>query len=60
MRSRQTVEMAEMNKQIETLSIEQIAKEIIARGNEMEVRRTKDGMKIFEVSKRLIKEIKND
>ena len=60
MRSRQTVERAEMNKQIETLSIEQIAKEIIARGNEMEVRRTKDGMKIFEVSKRLIKEIKND
>lgn len=49
-----------MNKKIETLSIEQIAKEIIARGNEMEVRRTKDGMKIFEVSKRLIKEIKND
>lgn len=41
-------------------ALEEIAKEITARGNDMEVRRTKDGMKIYEVSKRLIKEIKND
>lgn len=37
-----------------------LADEITARGNDMEVRHTKDGIKVFEVTKRLIKIIQNE
>lgn len=39
-------------RQIKTL--ETLAREITERGNDMEVRSSKDGLKVFEVSKRLL------
>lgn len=35
-------------------SLEKIAKEITARGNDMEVRSSKDGIKVLEVSKKVV------
>ena len=40
--------------------LEVLAREITERGNDMEVRHSKDGIKVFEVSKRLIKIIQNE
>lgn len=37
-----------------------LADEITARGNDMEVRHSKDGIKVFEVTKKLIKIIQNE
>lgn len=39
-------------RQIRTL--ETLAREITERGNDMEVRSSKDGLKVYEVSKRLV------
>jgi len=39
-------------------TIEQLALEAKARGNEIEVHSSKEGLKVFEVSKKLVKEIK--
>lgn len=36
------------------LSLDELAAQITARGNDMEVRSSKDGLKVFEVSKHLI------
>ena len=36
------------------LSLNDLAAQITARGNDMEVRSSKDGIKVFEVSKHLI------
>lgn len=36
------------------ITLETLAKEIIARGNDMEVRSSKDGIKVFEVRKKLV------
>ena len=36
-------------------TLESLAAEIAARGNDMEVRTSKDGLKVFEVKKKLIK-----
>ena len=36
-------------------SLDVLADEITARGNDMEVRHSKDGIKVFEVTKKLIK-----
>lgn len=41
-------------------TLDVLADEITARGNDMEVRHSKDGIKVFEVSKRLIKIIQNE
>lgn len=35
-------------------SLEELAAQITARGNDMEVRSGKDGLKVFEISKKLI------
>ena len=35
-------------------SLEELAGQITARGNDMEVRSGKDGLKVFEISKKLI------
>lgn len=40
-------------------SLEKLSLEIIARGNDVEIRRSKDGLKVFEISKRLVKIIPN-
>ena len=40
-------------------SLEKLSLEIASRGNDVEIRRSKDGLKIFEVSKRLVKIIPN-
>lgn len=37
-----------------------LADEITARGNDMEVRHSKDGIKVFEVTKKLIKIIQSE
>ena len=37
-----------------------LADEITARGNDTEVRHSKDGIKVFEVTKKLIKIIQNE
>ena len=39
------------------LSLDELAEQITARGNDMEVRSSKDGLKVFEVSKKLIRVI---
>ena len=39
------------------LSLDELAEQITARGNDMEVRSGKDGLKVFEVSKKLIRVI---
>lgn len=41
----------------DSLSLEELAAQITARGNDMEVRGSKDGLKVFEVSKKLIRVI---
>lgn len=41
-------------------SLDELADEITARGNDMEVRHSKDGIKVFEVTKKLIKIIQNE
>ena len=41
-------------------SLDELADEITARGNDMEVRHSKDGIQVFEVSKRLINIIHNE
>ncbi len=38
-------------------TIEEISREVIKRGNSIEIHSSKDGIKIFEVSKRIIKVI---
>ena len=38
-------------------TIEEISREVIKRGNSIEINSSKDGIKIFEVSKRIIKVI---
>lgn len=38
-------------------TLEELAKEIAARGNDMQVTHSKNGLKVFEVSKKLVKEI---
>ena len=38
-------------------SLEELAAQITARGNDMEVRSGKDGLKVFEISKKLIRVI---
>lgn len=35
-------------------TLKQLALEITARGNDMEIRSSKDGLKVYEVSKRLV------
>lgn len=35
-------------------ALEVLAREITERGNDMEIRSSKDGLKVFEVSKRLV------
>ena len=40
--------------------IEKIASEILARGNDVEIRTCKEGMKIIEVSRKVVLVIKND
>ena len=42
------------------LSIETIYRRVIERGNDVEIRRSKEGVKVFEVCKRLIAEIPNE
>lgn len=44
----------EAKEETENLSLEELAKEIIERGYDMEVRSGKDGMKVYEVKKRLV------
>lgn len=36
------------------MALEVLAREITERGNDMEVRSSKDGLKVYEVSKRLV------
>ncbi len=38
-------------------TLEELAKEITERGNDMQVTHSKNGLKVFEVSKKLVKEI---
>ncbi len=38
-------------------TLEELAKEITQRGNDMQVTHSKNGLKIYEVSKKLVKEI---
>lgn len=38
-------------------TLERLAKEITERGNDMQVTHSKNGLKVFEVSKKLVKEI---
>ncbi len=38
-------------------TLEELAKEIAERGNDMQVTHSKNGLKVFEVSKKLVKEI---
>lgn len=40
-------------------SLEELAKAITERGNDMQVTHSKDGLKVFEVSKKLVKVIRN-
>lgn len=44
----------------EEMSLNELAREITARGNDMEVRHSRDGMKVFEVVKKLIKIIPSE
>ena len=41
-------------------TLKQLALEITARGNDMEIRSSKDGLKVFEVSKRLVVILKEE
>ena len=40
-------------------SLEELAKAITERGNDMQVTHSKDGLKVFEVSKKLVKVIRS-
>lgn len=43
----------------EKQSLEELAKSITDRGNDMQITHSKDGIKVFEVSKKLVKVINN-
>lgn len=43
----------------ETQSLEELAKAITERGNDMQVTHSKDGLKVFEISKKLVKVIRS-
>ena len=43
----------------ENQSLEELAKAITERGNDMQVTHSKDGLKVFEVSKKLVKVIRS-
>ncbi len=43
----------------ENQSLEELAKEIAERGNDMQTTHSKDGLKVFEVSKKLVKVIRS-
>jgi len=43
----------------DTQSLEELAKEIAERGNDMQTTHSKDGLKVFEVSKKLVKVIRS-
>lgn len=43
----------------ETQSLEELAREIAERGNDMQTTHSKDGLKVFEVSKKLITVIRS-
>ena len=46
--------MRQLKNPCEKKTLKQLALEITARGNDMEVRSSKDGLKVYEVSKRLV------
>lgn len=43
----------------ETQSLDELAREIAERGNDMQTTHSKDGLKVFEVSKKLVRVIPN-
>lgn len=48
-----------INSNADNQSLEQLAKEAVERGNSIEIHRSKDGLKVFEVSKKLVKVIRS-
>lgn len=46
-----------INSNADNQSLEELAKEAVERGNSIEIHRSKDGIKVFEVSKKLIRTV---
>lgn len=47
-------------KPLDKMTLDEIAEEVTKRGNELELRNTKDGIKVFEVTRKLVKTIQTD
>lgn len=47
-------------KPLERMTLDELAEEIAKRGNVMELKASKDGIKVFEVTRRLVKTISSD
>lgn len=54
-----TTKPCKINSNAKNQSLEELAAEIAKRGNDMQTTHSKDGLKVFEVSKKLVRVIRS-
>ena len=59
MENNMTTTPHKINSNAQEQTLEELAKEIAERGNDMQTTHSKDGLKVFEVSKKLVRVIPN-